>query len=227
MCKKIEKYFSDRIYEKHLFRLIGFSSKEYATIKIIAYSKKQNAKVWYFNNFFFPLCIVYIPYTATIIHNHFQTVPFSKTLLELTITGSLSLVGLNVLRSASTYISEKLDESKIPNQFSNNIDLLKSELSAIKGNLKTFVFALTVIGTLLYIIQAIQLINGTNNVIYYFISVIGLVTFLSILVGRFIYLMETNFFDNEDVVILLFQVVNNQKNEFESLKNQINKIGLQ
>jgi|GEM_PF-3028488 len=211
---------------EHIFWLVGFSSKEYATIKIISFSKKRNAKVWFFNNLFFPVLIIYAPYIASIIHRKFGTLSFDKSLLELTITGSLSLVGINVLRSASTYIAEKLDESKVPLEYAGSLDNLKSEISAIKGTLKSWVFLLTVLGAFLFLIQAIQLINGDHEAIFYFVLVITVVTALSILAGRFIYLLETNYFDNEEVVRLLFRVVKNQKTDFDKLEGEIKKMGL-
>lgn len=226
MSAVIKDYFSGGTFKKHCFKVIGFSSKEYATIKIIAFSKKKNAKVWYFNNLIFPFLVIYVPYVATVIHRNFNTISFNKTIVDLTITGSLSLLGLNVLRSASTYISEKLDESKIPSEFTNSIDVLKSELSSIKSTLKTWVFSLTVFGTIIYIIQVIQLINGTSNIIYIFIFSIISITALSILAGRFIYLLETNFLDNDEVIRLLFKVVNNQNNDFKKLEDKINQLGL-
>ena len=226
MFKSINQYFKNKIYEVHLFRLIGIRRNEYATFQIISIPKKNTKTTWLFNNLYFPLIVIFFPYILTIVHIAFNTIPFNKSFLDLAITGSFTMLGINVLRSASTNVTEKFDDLKIPDEYAGNLGTLKDQLNGIKGKLRSMVVAFTFVGGALYLIQVGQFINSTNNWIYLFFAIILICTSLSIIFGRLIYLIETNFMDNDEVVRLLFKKLINQTNDFNQLADQLSKQGL-
>lgn len=222
----IKRYFIDKVYEVHLFRLIGIRKNEYATFQIISIPKKYAKSTWLFNNLYFPLTVIFFPYILTIVHIAFNTIPFNKSFLDLAITGSFTMLGINVLRSASTAVTEKFDDFRISDEYAGNLGALKDQLNGIKGKLRSMVVAFTFVGGALYLIQVGQFINSTNNWIYLFFAIIFLCTSLSIIFGRLIYLIETNFMDNDEVVKLLFKKLNDQTNDFNQLADQLSKQGL-
>lgn len=227
MCKEIIiNYFSNKIYELHLFRVLGFSMKDYATFKIVSTSKQKNSGTWFFNNLYFPVMIIVSPIILTIVHNSFNTVAYHKSFLEILISGSLTLLGINVVRTASTAISEKLDGSKVPQQFADQIDNVFGEIEGIKSKLERRVWIISFTGWGLYLLQIGQFINDSNNLVYLILVCVILLAIASILYGRFIYLMKSNLFDKEEVITLLFGKLLNSKNEFTHLESQLKKQGL-
>ncbi|MEJ0106143.1 MAG: hypothetical protein WDO19_27890 [Bacteroidota bacterium] len=214
------------MYELHLFKLLGFSNKDYATYKIISTSKKRNAGAWFFNNLWFPLLVVISPIGLTIVHHYFNTVAYQKTFLEILISGSFTLLGINVIRTASTAISEKLDESMIPAQLSGQVEGLIPEINSIKSKLDRRVWFITFGGWALYLLQIGQFVNTSHSFIYLILVIVIILTFTSILYGRFIFLMKTNVFDTEEVVSLLFGKLIRQRDDFNQLEDLLKKQGL-
>jgi hypothetical protein len=226
MRKKVKEYISNRLYELHIFRILGFSGKDYATFKIVSTSKHKNSGTWLFNNFYFPLMVVVSPFILTLVHNTYNTVAYKKTLLEILISGSFTLIGINVIRTASTSISEKLDDSKVPTQFKDQIDNLFGEIDGIRNKLERRVWVISYIGWGLYLLQIGQFVNDSSWVIYIILSIVIILTLASIIHGRFIFLMKTNLFDKEEVVMLLFGKLLGQKNDFKQLEELLKNQGL-
>lgn len=233
MCKFVSKiynkslkYFKNKTFEVHFFWLLGFSSKYYAAYKIISTNKKRNRSVWLLNNFIFPIIVIISPYTLTIISEHFQTILFNKSFTAILIGGAISLLGINVLRTSSTIISEKLNYENIPSEYSSKISEIESEINTLKKRLTGWSWILSAIGFLFYFIQTAQLINESNNIVYWFLLGILIVFLLSLFFGRFISLMESNLFDREEFTKLLFSSLITQNNDFNELKSQLNNQGL-
>ncbi len=226
MLNKLKRYFSDKIYEIHLFHIIGIKKDEYATFQIISITKRKSRRTWFINNLYFPLIVIFFPYILTIIHIAFNTISFNKNLIDLAITGSLTMLGINVLRSASTAVTDKFEDPKNFEKYEGDLANLKDQLNGIKGKLRSMVVAFTFLGGALYLIQVGQFINSSNGWIYLFFALIVICTTVSIVYGRMIYLIETNFLDNDEVVKLLFTKLDNQTNDFNQLAEQLAKQGL-
>lgn len=220
----IREYISTRKYELHVFRMLGLSNKDYTTFKIVSTAKRKNAGAWFFNNLWFPSLVILSPIILTIVHVYFNTVAYNKSLLEILISGSLTLMGINVIRTASTSVSEKLDESMVPNQFASQTAGLVSEINAIKSKLERRVWFITFGGWFLYLLQIGQFVNASHPIIYLVLVIVVILTLVSVLYGRFIFLMKTNLFDTQEAIGLLFGRLINQNDEFthleETLKNQ-------
>jgi len=226
MCKSIANYFSSKRYELHLFRIFGLSAKDYATFKIASTAKRRNAGVWFFNNLYFPLMVIISPIVLTIVHNFFNTVEYNKSLIEILISGSLTLLGINVLRTASTAITEKIDDSIVPPQLTDKINDVFVEIDTIRSKLERRIWIITFFGWGLYLLQIGQFVNAKHSFIYVILISVALLTTASILHGRFIYLMKTNFLDTEEAITLLFTKLLNSKNEFNKLENLLKSQGL-
>jgi len=219
-------YFKNRTFEVHFFWLLGFSSKYYAAYKIIAINKKKNQSVWLLNNVIFPIIVILSPYILTIISEHFHTIEFTKSFTAILIGGAISLLGINVLRTSSTIISEKLNYDNIPSEYTSKVTEIENEINTLKKRLTGWSWVLSVIGFLLYFIQTAQLINDTNNVVYWFLLGILIVLLLSLFFGRFISLMESNLFDREEFTKLLFSSLITQNNDYNDLALQLKNQGL-
>lgn len=226
MFKQIRSYFKIRIFEVHFFWLLGFSSKYYAAYKIIATNKRRNRGLWIINNFTFPICVILSPVILLIIDHYFHTIQYTKSFTAILIGGAITLLGINVLRTSSTIISDKLNYDNIPSEFSSKISEIESEINTLKKRLTAWSWVLSSLGFLLYFIQTAQLINDSSNVVYWFLGAIIIVFFLSLFFGRFISLMESNLFEREEFTKLLFSKLITQNNDYNNLETLLKPQGL-
>src|SRR5688572_25777335 len=100
-----------------LHRLLFFNRNEYVTIRIALSSKRRKSLLWFANNLFIPVIIIYLPYLLTLLSEHFDHIKYAKSLIDLSITGALTLLGINVVRVSLSLIDEKIDESRIPGDY--------------------------------------------------------------------------------------------------------------
>lgn len=209
-----------------LFRILGFSKNEYKTYLVAAESKSRSRNIWYINNFFAPLAIIISPYILTLLHHGFGTVNYSKSFIDILIGGSLTLIGVNVIRTSSTMLTEKIDDSKVPKESIGAFKSLQNEIGHIRDKLNMYSWGLTIVGAMLYFIQVGQFVNSSNNYIYIVLSFVVFVTGSSIICGRFISLMKSNFFEDQNVMQILFNSLTNQGADYKSLEEKINNLGL-
>lgn len=199
-----------RIYVLWIF---GLNKSECESLKLISDTKKKYAYNWYFNNVVFSLIIIFTPFLFTIIHRRFGTLSYEKDLLDIALSGSLSLTGLNILRSASTMIAEKLDESKMYENNKEAWSQVKQEIFTIKNKLNIAVFVLTIAGTLSYLFQVTTMVNRSDDAIYWFLFGFVVIFLISVLIGRSLHLMNTNFTDNEDTIRLWHNQLQTRNNQ--------------
>lgn len=226
MWNSCKQYFRNRKYEYHGFRIIGFSKKDYTTYKTVSVSKIRSSDNWFFNNLYFPVMVIISPVLLIAIHYFFNTIAYNRSLLDILITGSLTLLGINVLRTASTTMSEKVD---LPDKRSADIskyEKLILEVDDIRSKLDRRTWVLTLIGWLVYFSQVGQFVTNSHSVIYIFVIGVILLTFVSIIYGRFIFIMKTNVLGNDEVAKALFGSLPNQSNDYDELKNRLNKQGV-
>lgn len=226
MCETIKKYFKSKKYELHFFRILGFSEKDYTTYKVISISKKKTSGVWFTNNLYFPIVVIFLPYVLTLANYCFHTTTFDKSIINICISGSITLLGINVLRTSSTVISEKLKYDNVPAELMHKVEEVESEILAIKKKLATRSWILSVLGLILYFLQIGLFVNDTSNAVYWFVLIICSLSLFSIFLGRFISLLETNVFDKEDAIRLLFKKLITQKEDYSKLEEQLTNQGL-
>jgi hypothetical protein len=121
MCKEVTSFFSlawENIKSfsltNFLFKIILFNNEEITTVKLAIESKKKRSALWYANNLIAPFFIVYSPYLLYRVSKDFGVIGFEKNLIDLSITGGVTLLGINVMRISLTLMNEKIDDSKIP-----------------------------------------------------------------------------------------------------------------
>ncbi len=226
MFNKLSIYVASKKYEVHLFKILGFTNQEYSTYQIVATARQKRTNLWFFNNLFFPGMVIVSPIFLTIIHNYFNTVAYHKPLTEILIGGSLTLLGINVIRTASTTISEKLIPGNVPENFAGRITDLIDEIDIIRNKLERRVWYLSFGGWGLYILQIGQFVNTSHPFIYVILALVIVLTLVSVLHGRFIVLMKTNILDTEESVTLLFGRLLSQKNDFTDLESKLKEQGL-
>lgn len=180
-----------------VFRLMLFNGNEIATISLAIQSKRKKEALWYGNNLIAPLLIIYSPYLLYLVSKDFEVIQFDRGFFELSITGAITLLGINVMRISLTLINEKIDESKIPENIRRGII---EDVESLKSKLRHWINTMTILGAFLFLIQAAGFIKSDNtNTIYYIIGVFFL-SIISIILGRFITIVQSNFFDNENLV---------------------------
>jgi hypothetical protein len=207
-----------------LFKLIFFNRNEYVTITIALSSKKKKSLMWYANNLFIPLVIIYFPYLLTLISRHFHTINFSKSLFELSITGALTLLGINVMRVSLSLINEKIDESKLPVHIVKNIT---EDIESIKSKLRLWTLFLTLVGGFFYLIQVGSFLDVKQPIIKWYILIFLSITFFSIFISRIIVVIQSNFVDNDDLIDIWMKLLNyNSEKEYSNLKSIATKEGL-
>lgn len=219
-------YFVSELYKKHCFLLLGFRKKDYATFQMLSASKKKSRSTWFENNLGWPLFVIFLPWGFALLHRAFNTVAYDRTILEIAISGSLTLVGINVLRSTFILISDRLDDSKIPEHLKDAWPEVLAEIKGMKEKIKWKVWFFSVVGTVLYVVQVIQLINTTEPYVYYVLIGIVYIAIVSIFLARFIFLLETNFLEDKDLIEMLFRCLKSQKNDYENMKTKLAKQGI-
>jgi hypothetical protein len=222
----IVNYFKNSIYELHLFKLLGFSANDYSTYKIASLSKRTNRDIWIFNNVLVPVGIIISPYLLTLIHDYFGTVAYSKSIFDILISGSLTLLGINVLRTASTSLSENIDNTKIPKQLVSDFNALQNKIEDIRSKLYRKSWSLTAIGALFYLLQIGQFVNSSNNAMYFVLFFVLFISVYSIFCARFMSLMKSNFIQNEEVIPMLFNRLLKKRDDFNNLEEQLRKKGI-
>lgn len=223
---KIKNYFKNRIFEIHFFYLLGFSKKYYAAYQIISKNKRRNRGNWMLNNLIFPLLVIFIPFVLKIVSDCFNVFAFDKSYTTIFIGGSLTLLGINIIRTSSTIISEKLNYENVSAEFQTKINDIDLEINTLKKRLNSWSWVLSILGTFLYILQVASLINDSNSTINWFVTAIILVFLLSIFFGRFISLMETNLFEKEEFATLLFSKLITIEKDYTELADTLKNQGL-
>lgn len=223
---KICKYFKEKKYQLLFFKIIGFNNNEITTFKIVTHTKKRTARVWYINNLIFPLTVIFLPYVFTLLHYMFDTIDFNKSIQDICISGALTILGINVLRTSSTVFSEKNKHENVPPDLLGNINEVELEIHAMKKRLAARSWVFSVIGMFLYLSQICNFVKNDGFFVYFIISAIVIVSLISIMLGRFISLLETNIFETEDAIRLIFQKLVSRPETYENLKSTLIKQGL-
>ncbi len=110
-------YRQDATFKKFLkgilkcFLRILFNDKDERIIIAAFDANYLHQKYWLINNVAIPLIILYLPYVFTLINEDFGSIIFHKTFQNLTLTGSLTMLGINVMRANLTSVSVYFGES--------------------------------------------------------------------------------------------------------------------
>lgn len=171
---------------------------EAETILLAIGVKKTGRKYWYFNNIFIPILIVYTPFLLTEISKDFQVIHFSKTLIELTLTGTFTMIGINVIRTNMTLVNEALEATHIPDK--SMFMVLVKDAESIKSKLRSWIQLLTWTGAIAYLLEVASLIDPKKPAITPYLIGVIIMFLISVFFGRLIYVMQTNFADDESKI---------------------------
>jgi len=180
-----------------MFRIILFNKDEIATVKLAIKSKGKRSALWYANNLIAPFLIIYSPYILYRVSKDFGVINFEKSFCDLSITGAITLLGVNVMRISLTLVNEKVDDTKIPVEIRKYV---VEDIESIKSKLRHWITVMTIIGVIFFFIQSAGYLKADKPQIFWYIVSIYLICFISILLGRLITIIQSNFFDNDNLI---------------------------
>jgi hypothetical protein len=158
------------------------------------------------------------------VSKHFQMIQYNRSLISLSLTGGLTLVGINVMRVSLSLISEKIDESKLPEHIQKNVT---EDIESIKAKLRLWILFLTIIGGLSYFLQVGPFLNPDLPVIKWYVLAFGIICVFSIFISRLIVVVQSNFVDNENLIRIWMDLLNYKgEKEYSNLKSLVTKGGL-
>ena len=223
MCKKVTSFFlsaweSIKSFSltNTLFKIILLNNEEITTVRLAIKSKKKRSALWYANNLIAPFIIVYSPYLLYRVSRDFGVISYANNLIDLSITGGVTLLGINVMRISLTLMNEKIDESKIPIEIRKDV---MDDIESIKSKLRFWITFFTIIGVIGYFIQAAGFLKSSNPQIIWYVLAILVVCLISILLCRLITIIQSNFFDNENLIRLWLNTMKERTaNQYSTLK---------
>jgi hypothetical protein len=172
-----------------------FFSKD--QIKILSECRLANSEdnyQWMTKNVVIPIVIVLMP---LIIQAFFSTqVTDYKTLI---FNGSISLLGVNILFGMSTYLIkvnriEKREKGEIDNLNTDEEKKLNQDVIDLRSRLDDYKNILVVVGSVFYIVQALWKYNS-NIHFYIFLLFTVLILTLSVIIGRYMFIIKDDFFE--------------------------------
>jgi hypothetical protein len=219
----IEKYFYTTLeflktfsLTNTLFKIILFNKEERATIKLAIKSKGKRSALWYANNLIAPFLIIYSPYLLYRVSKDFGVINFDKSFFALSITGAITLLGINVMRISLTLINEKIDDSKIPAEIRK---FVVEDIESIKSKLRHWITVMTIIGVIFFFVQSAGFLKPDKPETIWYIISIYFICIVSIVLGRLITIIQSNFFDNDNLIRLwLSSIKERYENQYTSLK---------
>lgn len=211
--------------KKIFFYCFFFKREDLATYEVVAHVKRKNTGQWYFNNLIFPVLTIFSPIFLYFFGLESKTFVFNRDLVDFVISGSLTLMGLSVLRSAHTNIKDDVDESLLSGHGLAIRKKIVEKINSLRGRLVRWSWVLTSFGWLCYVVQVGQIISKSSSHIQSYIVIFFVASGASIFIGRFMYLMDTNFLENSAATTLLCEIFKEDKSEEEILRNQLKNQG--
>lgn len=212
--------------KKILFYCFFFKKEDIAAYEVVAHVKKKNTGQWYFNNLIFPILTVFSPMLLYFFSVDSKTFIFNRDITDFVISGSLTLMGLSVLRSAHTNIKDDVDDSLLSGHGLAIRNKILEKVNSLRGKLVRWSWVLTSFGWLFYVVQVGQIISKNSSYIQSYIIIFFIASGASIFIGRFMYLMDSNFLENSAATTLLCEIFKEDKSEEEVLRNQLKNQGL-
>jgi hypothetical protein len=207
-----------------LYTLLLFSRNERDIIKLAVDSKSKKSLIWYRTNLAYPLIIIYFPIILTFVSKDFGKLDFSKSIWELTLTGSFTILGINIMRNSLTYINEKLNTDHLP---PNIIENFNEDVETTKSGLRNCINYLTILGAILYFLQVGLFIDPKSAAVGPYILLIVVICFISVILGRHITVVQANFLDgSERVSTQVRQMKYNHSSDLKTLESTVLKEGL-
>src|SRR5690606_14579450 len=140
----------------------------------------------------------------TMVSSDFNVINFEKTIQDLALTGALTMIGINIMRTNLTTVGEVLKSESL-NSDPNFQDLLNDNES-LKSKLRSWVHILTIIGAFCYFIQVGGFIDPSNEKSLFYIIIVFITFIISAFIARILSIVQSNFIKNEDQLKLLLSL---------------------
>ncbi|MFZ2899761.1 MAG: hypothetical protein WA004_14130 [Saprospiraceae bacterium] len=225
-CKFIYQKVSlvSRITQNLFFHLLLLNKNEISTLRLAIDSKRKKRGLWYSNNLIAPLLIIYSPLIFYFASRDFGVISFDKNFFDLSVTGAITLLGINVMRVSLAFVNERIDESKIPESIRKST---VEDVESLKSKLRHWINLMTIIGTLLFCIQAAGFIKSDSSKTIYYVVIIFISALISITFSRFVTIVQSNFFDDENLIKSWIDALGKKsETSHETLNEAILKEGL-
>ena len=177
-----------------------FSEAQRKILKECRIANSEDNFQWFTKNIIMPVVIISIPLFIQLI---FST--DVKEFKSLIFNGSISLIGINILFGMSTYLikvnrveKNKNSESKSHQEnFGDEVmnDKLNQDVIHLRGRLDDYKNILVFIGGVFYVIQALYGKYNSDYLFYTFMVCTILVLILSIMIGRYMFIIKDDFFE--------------------------------
>lgn len=183
MKKKIRDMF-DKI------RKYIFSDQQRSLIRDCKLANPEEYNQWDLINILFPALVVLFPFLMYFI------VPSNIENWQLLIfNGSISLIGVNILFSMSSYLIKYkgIDKKDKVKDEVKNVDKLSENMLHLRSKLNIYKVILIFLGGILYFIQ-IFIITPNNTVSYYlFVVITFFILIISIYIGKYMFIIRDDF----------------------------------
>ncbi len=189
---------------KEIFGYLTFTDDQK---KIITDCREKNSyeyQKWFYKNLIIPVSLIVI--TAGVIF--FYRGYSYKELIEALFNGSISLLGINILFSMSSYVIRRKNVSDA--QLNKNVVNLSDQLNNYQN-------PLVIVGAILYLFQVLKLPeNGITTFILIFLIIV--IFIFSVKVGALLFIIRDDFFMNTyDIEDSISENVSDLKNSTDDL----------
>lgn len=175
-----------------MFKKLFFTENQKALLKECQIANSEEYSQWIIKNVVLPICIIFLPLLIFII---FKT--DVKDFQSLILNGSISLLGVNILFGMSSYLIKFQKKKSQGNENAEHFDeeKLNQDMYYLREKLNIYKNILVVIGAAFYIVQ--KLFHSYNSDVgFYIFSVLTIIILLlSIMIGRFIFIIKDDFFE--------------------------------
>lgn len=219
LLKKLFNYLTNQILT------LLFNKKDSEIINVALNHSSSNLKYWVVNNIITPLIILYLPFLFTMVSEDFNINLVSKSWQQLTLTGTFTMIGINVMRANFTSVNEILTNDSFQND--PGFKELFAHTETLKSKLRSWVHILTILSSFFYFIQVGAFINADDQKSYKYMVIFGIVFFFSVFIARILSVIQSNFTKDEEITRGLIEIMNLQrKASYNNLKNEISKGGI-
>ncbi|WP_313529206.1 hypothetical protein [Sphingobacterium multivorum] len=205
--KELKQFLPDKILT------LLFNKKDSIIINLALKENISHQKYWIINNLITPLIILFLPLIFTMVSSDFKVIKFEKTFQDLALTGALTMIGINIMRTNLTTVGEVLKSESL-NSDPNFQDLLNDNES-LKSKLRSWVHILTIVGAFFYFIQVGGFIDPSNEKSFFYIIIVFITFIISAFFARILSVVQSNFVKNEDKLKLLLSLYT-KKNKIEN-----------
>lgn len=208
--------FMSKLYKK--LKGLFFSDVQKMILKECKLSNNEQYSLWIWRNALWPICIILIPLLIALVFK--TSICDFKSLI---FNGSLSLLGINILFGMSSYLiplqkmkNKKTSQIKQDEEY-QEIDNIKlnSDVYHLRERLDTFKNILVAIGAIFYIIAKVFNSYNSDLWLYIFNLLTIIVLIISITIGRYIFVIKDDFFENTYYSIVNNPVIEN-RNRWDS-----------